>query len=99
MPRASLTARYQARNELPVTNLYHFAIRMNEAPRNLLAYLDGSHDRAALMKVMEEFLARDLIEVALDDVPITDAEVAQPYLEQALDHQLAQMAASALLVG
>ncbi|MCH9011407.1 MAG: hypothetical protein IIC21_12355 [Chloroflexi bacterium] len=98
-PRASLTARYQAKADLPITNLFHFAIKMNEAPRHLLAFLDGDHDRAALMKVMEDFLARGLIEVTLDDEPVADVEVARPYLEQALDYQLAQMASAALLVG
>ena len=98
-PRASLTARYQAKADLPITNLFHFAIKMNEAPRHLLAFLDGDHDRAALMKVMEDFLARGLIEVTLDDAPVADVELARPYLEQALDYQLAQMASAALLVG
>ena len=98
-PRASLTARYQAKADLPITNLFHFAIKMNEAPRHLMAYLDGNHDRAALMKVMEDFLARGLIEVTLDDAPVLDVELARPYLEQALDDQLAQMASAALLVG
>ena len=51
------------------------------------------------MRVMEEFLARGLIEVTLDDEPVTDAYVARPYLEQALDYQFAQMASAALLVG
>ena len=37
--------------------------------------------------------------LSLDDAPIKDADVAGPYLEQALDYQLAQMAAAALLVG
>ena len=98
-PRASLTARYQARADLPITNLFHFAIKMNEAPRQLIAYLDCNHDRTALMKVMEDLLARGLIEVTLDDAPVMDAKVAWPYLEQALDYQLAQMASAALLVG
>ena len=42
------------------------------------------------MRVMEDFLARGLIEVTLDDEPVTDAYVACPYLEQALDYQLAR---------
>jgi methyltransferase-like protein len=56
-PTASLLARLQAQNSTIVTNFCHAAINLVEGPgRHLLSLLDGTRDRSALSKEMEEIL-------------------------------------------
>ena len=43
--------------------------------------------------------AHYVVALTMDDAPVTDLEFARPYLRQAPDSRLIQMAAAALLVG
>ena len=98
-PIASPTARLQAQNGLPVTNLYHKRVAVDEASRHLLGYLDGSRDRAALVEALIELERNEIITVHQDDQPVKDAELIRHALAEGLDSQLHQIGQAGLLVG
>ena len=83
-PRASLLARVQAKTDPVVTNLCHNAVRVeDELGMKLLRALDGTRDRAALMR-------------ELRDAGGAEREAA---LEQNLERSLSGLAKLALLEG
>ncbi len=98
-PVASATARYQAQNNLPITNLYHQRVDMGQFPRQLLVYLDGQRDYKALLDIMIQSAEQGLLEVTQDEQPVEDAVSVRNILAEELDRQLYQMGQTALLVG
>jgi methyltransferase-like protein len=52
-PVASPVARYQAREGIQVTNLWHERVTLDGVERFLLLHLDGSRDRGALVELLE----------------------------------------------
>jgi methyltransferase-like protein/SAM-dependent methyltransferase len=98
-PVVSPVARLQAQTGTKVTNMRHERINLNGISCHLLRYLDGSHDRAALLDVLEGLAVEGVIEVRQDDEPVKDAEQARITLDGMLDSQLHRLARAALLVG
>ncbi len=96
-PIASPLARLQVQDTSKVTNLWHKRVNL-EGNRALLPYLDGQHDRTALLTVMEGFVRDGYIKLQENGNPIQDPARIQTILEQLLDHSLMWLAKSALLV-
>jgi hypothetical protein len=97
-PVASPVARLQATAGERVTNLRHYPVELDEFGRLLLPYLDGSRDRAALVALLADLVARGVVAVP-DKGAATPGSVPREYLEQALAASLHRLAASALLLG
>lgn len=95
-PVVSPIVRYQARRNIPITNLYHRRIAVAELPRLLLEQLDGSRDRAALLDMLEDLVAANRLELIQPEQP---APSLRQLLTAELETQLHQMSRAALLVG
>lgn len=91
-PMASALARTQAAAGRRATNLRHYPVELIGFDRVVLAHLDGTRDRTALLSVVRS--AVDLGEITLQDRehPTSDE------LDAALDASLHRLAATALLV-
>jgi methyltransferase-like protein len=97
-PVASPVARLNAATRGPVTNVRHERVRLNEVSYYLMPYLDGSRDRAALLKVMEKWEAQGHPEEKQEGQPAED-EGQESTPAGLLDSMLQQLANAALLVG
>lgn len=99
-PQASALARRQIRQGQAVTNQRHEVIILSDdLSRHVLPYLDGQHNRAALLEALEHLTTRGIFVAASDGRPAGSSEQRQEILSQALEHCLYQLARSALLVG
>jgi methyltransferase-like protein len=97
-PQASVTARHQAMNQQPVTNLYHQGVTMDQFPRDLLGYLDGQHNLQDLLDVAVESVGKGMLEVSVDGKPVEDPHLLREHLPPMLDSHLELYARTALLV-
>ncbi len=97
-PLASATARHQALNRQPLTNLYHQGVTMDQFPRDLLGYLDGQHNLQDLLDVAVESVVKGLLEVSIDGKAVEDPHRLREHLPPLLDSHLALFARTALLV-
>jgi methyltransferase-like protein len=98
-PIASPIARFQQQNGLPVTNMYHYRVTLGEISGNLIGYVDGSRDRAALLDILTKLKTEGILTVEQDGQPVEEAGLVKQALVETLDSQLHQMAQAALLVG
>lgn len=73
------------------------SVVLDEMSRNLLRFLDGSRDRAALLAVLVAAAERGQLSILRGDLPARSSEAAA-ILEQVLDQALARLATSGLLV-
>ena len=85
-PTACAFARLQARNGNLVTNRRHIPVSLSDASCWVLRHLDGSRDRASLLKEMDEAVAVGALAKLEDEVGAT------------LDVCLARLARAGLLV-
>jgi methyltransferase-like protein len=97
-PAASAPARHQAQSSGRVTNLRHESVHLGDFERRLLALLDGSHDRPALIEGIAAAVSRGELNVEKDGQPVRDEKQLQEVIGQAVDRQLGILARNALLV-
>ena len=96
-PRASSLALHQVQQAPLVSNLRHEQVQLEDLPLMVLPYLDGQHDRAALL---DELLR--LIETGRLAPPKevgTDSQMIRKQLAHDLEYALRWLARAALLVG
>lgn len=98
-PTVSPVTRFQAKNTLPVTNLYHKNVTLGDMPRLLLPYLDGSRNKTELLETMLELHAQNILTVEKDNQPVDDEAQIRAFLSALLEEQLEEIARAALLVG
>lgn len=99
-PQASALARLQIRQGQAVTNQRHEVITLSDdLSRHVLPYLDGRHNRAALLAALEHLTAQGIFVAVSEGRPAGSGEQRQEVLSQALEHCLYQLARLALLVG
>jgi hypothetical protein len=98
-PLASPLARLQAGAGSLVTNLRHEKTTLDEFERQLLPYLDGEHDRAALLDILIGLTTRGDLLLKKDGVPIQDPQTLREQLPLALEQQLHRIARQGLLMG
>ncbi len=94
-PRVSRLNRLQALHGRPVVNHRHETVSPDPVAGALLPHLDGNHDRAALLNVLQEKIEAGSLELR-GDVPRSPGqqrEIFGAILDRALDN----LAASALL--
>jgi methyltransferase-like protein/2-polyprenyl-3-methyl-5-hydroxy-6-metoxy-1,4-benzoquinol methylase len=81
-PRATLLARLQAANDVGVTNLRHRKVKLENLDRFVLAHLDGTRDREALLSILKEAAAKGALGVD------GQADVSAERLREALEGTL-----------
>lgn len=98
-PLASPLARLLAERGRRVTNLRHRELDLSELDRQVLRLLDGTRDRAALLKAVTELSKSGEVEVKPPDEPNEGASDAAQAFEHALGESLRRLAGGGLLVG
>ncbi len=98
-PVASPLVRWQLRTGTQVTCLRHTRINV-EGPleRRFLLLLDGTRDRAALVKDLAAQVASGEVVMERDGAPVRDGQTASKILADELEAALAKLARLALLV-
>jgi len=98
-PTAGPVARMQAQNSSVITNLWHERVHLKPFQQHLLRYLDGQHNRAALMDILTDLAAKGHITIEQNDQPVEDVQTRRDILAQDLAQHLQWLARAALLVG
>jgi methyltransferase-like protein/SAM-dependent methyltransferase len=98
-PRASRLAALQARLTANVTNRRHQALTLDEVTQNALPFLDGQHDREALLGALIKAVDEGRLSILLNGIPASRGESVSGILKNALDQSLTRLASEALLVG
>jgi methyltransferase-like protein/2-polyprenyl-3-methyl-5-hydroxy-6-metoxy-1,4-benzoquinol methylase len=96
-PRASPVVRLQALTGLRVTNLWHEQIEVTEFARRLAAFLDGAHDRAALLETMTALVRDGALALAPPPIDTAAPEELRARVRAVLDETLYLFAKSACL--
>lgn len=97
-PLASRLARIAAHAGNRITSRRHELIDIDDATRNLLPYLDGRHDRKALLQELIEAVDRGDVSILVGGLPATRGEKVVHLLEMALNQSLQKLATNALLI-
>jgi methyltransferase-like protein/2-polyprenyl-3-methyl-5-hydroxy-6-metoxy-1,4-benzoquinol methylase len=97
-PEASPMARFEAGHSNKVTNRCHELIDLDDATRNVLRFLDGQHDRAALVRELVGAIDRGDLSVLVGGLPATRGDAVSHALEETLDASLTRLAHAACLV-
>jgi methyltransferase-like protein/SAM-dependent methyltransferase len=97
-PRVSPMVREQARQAAPVTNRRHESVWLDDISRNLLPYLDGEHDRAALIELVSRATRHGRLSILRHGVPLDRGEWTLDVMEPILDQALAAIASASLLL-
>jgi methyltransferase-like protein/ubiquinone/menaquinone biosynthesis C-methylase UbiE len=97
-PRASRVALFEARTTPRVANRRHEVVLLDEVSQNMLAHLDGRHDRQALRRILRDAMDNGRLSILRDGIPIRRGEAADEILERALEQSLSTLARQALLV-
>jgi methyltransferase-like protein/protein-L-isoaspartate O-methyltransferase len=98
-PEASPVARFQAQTSPIVTNMRHERVTLDGFNRYLLLQLDGTRDRAALLRrFLEGPVADGVLKVQRDGQPVKKPAAVERLLEEALERNLRGLAQTALLV-
>jgi methyltransferase-like protein/SAM-dependent methyltransferase len=97
-PRATPLACRQAETGEAVTNRRHCTVKLGVLDRAVLALLDGSRDRPALVQALTERALQGELELQQHVRPLTDDDVIRGVLEQDLEASLHRLGRSAVLV-
>jgi len=98
-PMASPLARLQARDGNSVTTLRHTRIQMDgDLERHLLLSLDGTRDRAALLRDLAGLVDSGAITVRESGTPVHDRAKGLKIVREGLEPNLTRVARLALLV-
>jgi methyltransferase-like protein/trans-aconitate methyltransferase len=98
-PLASPLARLQAESSNRVTTLRHEAITLSDLQRHVLRYMDGQHDRAALLEELALLVAAGSLVVREEGHRIEEPQRVKTILEKPLGAALSQLARYALICG
>jgi methyltransferase-like protein/2-polyprenyl-3-methyl-5-hydroxy-6-metoxy-1,4-benzoquinol methylase len=97
-PHATLLARMQAATSELVTNQHGRVLKLDEPiARLLLQQLDGTRDRAALIRLLDREVSAGRLDVSVDG-HIPDVQRIPSVLQALLEHHLRKMIEYALLV-
>jgi methyltransferase-like protein len=98
-PVASAVAREQVQKGIPIGNMYHQSVTMDDFPKRLLAQLDGNKDRKTLRQLVVEAIDEGDLAIKKEDQVAKSSEINEKELNTILESILAQLAKAALLVG
>jgi methyltransferase-like protein len=97
-PRASSLSCVQAGYTDIVTNRRHKPVKLDEVTQNLLPYLDGKHDRAALLEELSTAVSEGRLSILVNGLPATRGEAVTDILRKSLEDSLLLLASNALLI-
>jgi methyltransferase-like protein/2-polyprenyl-3-methyl-5-hydroxy-6-metoxy-1,4-benzoquinol methylase len=99
-PVASALARRQVRNgQTILTNLRHANVQVEDAlGRALIQFLDGTRDRADLLRDLAELVVSGTVTLQQDSGPVRDRQQVEASIARELEPSLAGIARLALLV-
>jgi methyltransferase-like protein/protein-L-isoaspartate O-methyltransferase len=97
-PRAGDLAREQAKRSGRVTNQRHEIVNLDEFSRRTLALLDGTRNRAQLMKDMSRLVTDGTLVVEQEGKSVAGGDPLNQILGDAIDRCLTRFAKAALLV-
>lgn len=97
-PQASRLARHQALQGRRVTNLRHFEVVLDDFPRLMLLWLDGSRDFQQLSTLVSECIARGEIQLPASPDSTAEPSVDRDWLNGIVSAALSRLAANALLI-
>lgn len=97
-PRASDLAREQSKRTTRATNQRHEIVNLDEFSRRTLALLDGTRDRAQLMKEMSKLVADGTLMVEQEGKSVAGGDSLNQILGDAIDRCLTRFTKAALLV-
>ena len=99
-PVASPLARLQAGRQQVVTNLLHGPIKLHgPLAAKLVTLLDGTRDRAAILKALSPLIERREVVLQQAGQPVDNLSTARRILAEELPAQLARLARLGLLMG
>jgi methyltransferase-like protein/2-polyprenyl-3-methyl-5-hydroxy-6-metoxy-1,4-benzoquinol methylase len=99
-PQAAALARREAARGVLITNQRGRVLKLDDPlARTLLLQLDGTSDRAALVRFLDAEAAAGRLDIHADGTPIPDPSRIPSVLEALVEHHLKRMAELALLVG
>jgi methyltransferase-like protein len=81
-----------------VTNRRHKPITLDQVTQNLLPYLDGKHDRAALLQQLSTAVSEGRLSILVNGLPATRGEAVTGILRKSLEDSLLLLASNALLI-
>ncbi|MEO8380910.1 MAG: class I SAM-dependent methyltransferase [Acidobacteriota bacterium] len=98
-PRASTLARKQAARGMMVTTQRRRVLKIDDAAaRFILQQLDGTRDRAALLRLLDREATAGRLDITAGDQRVDTSRIPM-VLQAVLDHHLNRLARLALLVG
>jgi methyltransferase-like protein/SAM-dependent methyltransferase len=98
-PVGSPVARWQISRGKPVTNLWHFPVKMDEPlVRHLFTLLDGSRDRTALADGLATFMEQRQMFPRRNDMIISEPAALRRLLAENMDANLQRFVRLSLLV-
>ncbi len=97
-PQASRLARLEAQGGNTITNRRHESVKIDDASRHILMYLDGQHDWPALLQELIEAVNRGDVSILVGGLPAKDGHAVAQILEQTLNQSLQSLAANSLLI-
>lgn len=90
-------ARFQAVSSNRVTNLWHRSVTVSDLQRHLLQWLDGNHDRAALVEQLNRRVNDGSLIVHEQGTAVGDSQRVRELLNDILENNLVQLGAKGLL--
>ncbi len=90
-PETTKLIRFQARQGEAITDLCHRLVRLNIFERILVQYLDGRHDRNAIVENMISHVNKGDIELFLGEKKITEHEKIKGQITKLIDNSLKKL--------
>lgn len=97
-PKVSALAIRQAAKGSTVVNQRHENATLDPISRQIVPFLDGTNDHAALMEKLKESVAKGKLTISQDDKPVNDQELICDTLQEATEKALSGLAESGMLV-
>jgi len=97
-PVASLTARYEVKQQCMITNHIHERIEIDNFTRHVLTLLDGEHDRDAIVASLAQLVSSGKITIEESGKPVMEQARINDLLRQRLEIILKQCANLGLLI-
>lgn len=97
-PLASPLARLQAASGARITNMTHKQAELDELDRQLLVHLDGSRDRAGLVRHFEQLAVKGDMVIREREAPVSDSARLREILARSLNDSLTKMARLGLML-
>jgi methyltransferase-like protein/trans-aconitate methyltransferase len=96
-PTAPALVRHQASKGLRVTNSRHESVNLDEFNRQLVMRLDGQHNRAALLDVLEQLVKAGVLSIRQEGRAIVDSVDVRLIMSNAMDANLVSLAKAGLI--